>query len=488
MATKKIALVPLDDRPCNLKFPQKLARSAGLELITPPENILGSFKVSGDCDAIISWIKATAGRVDSMVVSTEMLAFGGLISSRRANVPQEIILRRSGTIKELKGLNFNLNVFLFSLIMRVSPSPDLGIDPSVWRQLLKYSDISDRVEVSGLMDDKVQKSLLEKEIPAGVLGKYLAKRKLNHEANLAAVGLVNEGFADLLIIGEDDASKHGLHRKEKRELEGLVSELALEEKIKLICGADEIGMMLIARAALDEDHRPKVFVVPSDVPSMDLVPIYEDRAFSISVEEHIASVGAVTTENRDDADILLFINAPIDEDADLYLKGPRPLKRTFDAFIKDLKRGIDSNKTVCLVDAAYANGAEPEFMKALLQHVDISRLSAFAAWNTASNSLGSALAQAVLAKGNKSFLLERFIDDYLYQTELRPKIKKDLEDKSVSILDLQDKYPTVNWVVKKELGNMAGDFAKTHFKGLAGAKFDINLPWPRIFEVDVDVV
>lgn len=43
----KIVFVPLDERPCNLEYPQRLAEMTDLELAAPPMSILGRKKRRG---------------------------------------------------------------------------------------------------------------------------------------------------------------------------------------------------------------------------------------------------------------------------------------------------------------------------------------------------------------------------------------------------------------------------------------------------------
>lgn len=38
-----IALIPLDDRPCNTRFPLEIVRIAGGEILLPPRELLGGF-------------------------------------------------------------------------------------------------------------------------------------------------------------------------------------------------------------------------------------------------------------------------------------------------------------------------------------------------------------------------------------------------------------------------------------------------------------
>jgi hypothetical protein len=439
------AFVPLDDRPCNASFPQKLGECAGFQLVLPPIKLLGRFKTPGDPDPIASWLKDIVPQVDRVIASVEMMTCGGLIASRSTSTKQNDAIKRIKIFGELKKLNPNVFIDLFSLIMKYS------------------ANASDEERFA---------------------------RKRNHEINKATLKSVSDGDIDLLIIGEDDVSITGPHLSEASELKALIKRSAIENKVNMLCGADEIGMMLIARAMLANRAIPKVYVVPLDEKGLDLIPMYEDRPLKRSIDEHISASGGVKVKNLNEADVILFVNTFKEKQRDLFLDGALLEQKDFGKFVQSIKKAVDSKKSVAIADVAYANGADPQFMEALLKEVKVEKLSAFAAWNTASNSLGSALAQAFAGKTkDKLFLLERFIDDYLYQSVLRQRIKKDLLERGASIYDLFDKYQPVNWVVKEELKDLAQDFAAKHFKSLdpKKLKFNIQLPWPRIFEVEIGI-
>ncbi|MFB3883464.1 MAG: DUF4127 family protein [Armatimonadota bacterium] len=53
-----IALLPLDDRPCNRQFPEQLAAIVGQPITMPPRDALGWFTRPGDCDAIATWLRS----------------------------------------------------------------------------------------------------------------------------------------------------------------------------------------------------------------------------------------------------------------------------------------------------------------------------------------------------------------------------------------------------------------------------------------------
>src|SRR5262245_15824673 len=111
----RIALVPLDDRPIGLQEGQLIAAVADLDVIGPPKYRLGRFTAEGDADGIAEWLDSLdLLTVDAAIVSTDMLAYGGQIASRRPAPSQEKALRRIEAIGRLKARRKDVRVYAFS--------------------------------------------------------------------------------------------------------------------------------------------------------------------------------------------------------------------------------------------------------------------------------------------------------------------------------------------------------------------------------------
>ena len=70
----RIIYVPLDDRPCNARFPGLLARMVDFELVMPPLELLGEARQEGEPDAIARWLLEPHEQVDCAILSLDMLA------------------------------------------------------------------------------------------------------------------------------------------------------------------------------------------------------------------------------------------------------------------------------------------------------------------------------------------------------------------------------------------------------------------------------
>ena len=112
----KIAFLPLDERPCNYKFPSALFESADMHISKP--EILGEKKTPAEYKDIENFLRREVNGADGLVVSLEMLLYGGLIPSRLHMLSEETLLQRLELLRELKREYPNLKIFGFNCIMR----------------------------------------------------------------------------------------------------------------------------------------------------------------------------------------------------------------------------------------------------------------------------------------------------------------------------------------------------------------------------------
>lgn len=56
----RVLLLPCDTRPPTLELPHQLARVAGVELLSPPLEILNRLNQPGDAAAIADWLRREA--------------------------------------------------------------------------------------------------------------------------------------------------------------------------------------------------------------------------------------------------------------------------------------------------------------------------------------------------------------------------------------------------------------------------------------------
>ena len=82
-----IGLIPLDSRPATSLLPVRIAAVGGLEVLTPPRDLLGTAKMGANLEAIRDWLWTANPR--ALVVSLDALAYGGLVQSRSSTVSSQ---------------------------------------------------------------------------------------------------------------------------------------------------------------------------------------------------------------------------------------------------------------------------------------------------------------------------------------------------------------------------------------------------------------
>ena len=96
---ERILLIPLDSRPAAGQFAQMIGNMAGAEVRLPPYNLLGRFTQPGNPEEILDWLQQQDfSDVSAVIVSTDMIAYGGLIASRINDVTEAEATVRLNTL------------------------------------------------------------------------------------------------------------------------------------------------------------------------------------------------------------------------------------------------------------------------------------------------------------------------------------------------------------------------------------------------------
>jgi len=148
---------------------------------------------------------------------------------------------------------------------------------------------------------------LEALIPEEVLDDYLSARERNHEVNKKLIDWSANGYIDYLILAQDDAAPHGLHRAEREVLVERVNDLKINDKVSIFPGADEVDVVLVSRFITEFfNESPTYYVEYGGIHGEDWVAPLEDTTLDENVIKHITAAGAETTTNERNADIHLI--------------------------------------------------------------------------------------------------------------------------------------------------------------------------------------
>ncbi len=266
-----IAFVPLDDRPVTLQLPVMLGAIAGERIDAPPPAMLGRYLQAGRPDDIIAWLNELRS-CDEYVVSSDMLAYGGLIASRVPGTSYADAESRLREFAHLRRRHPNAWIAAFATIVRLAPTgvpADSGFFAAypAWTYLQQYANLHD----PPLPQEQAQAERLRAQIGEPLLDEYLGVRARNAAVDASLVAMTAQGAIDRLAIGQDDAGPVGLHVKDVRELEAAVDASGAGDRASIEPGADELGMALVAHAlARFGSWTPRVAVrysTPAEPPS-----------------------------------------------------------------------------------------------------------------------------------------------------------------------------------------------------------------------------
>ena len=485
-----VLLLPCDTRPPTLELPHQLARAAGVRLLSPPLEYLNQLNQPGDTNKLREWLLEHAPKADALIVSLEMLCLGGLIPARRVSDSLEDALFRLEVLEELKALNPELRILAHGVIVRVGSDDDPLEEKPYFGQwgpgLRAVSEWTDRAE-RGSKGAGERLEQARNAVPADILEDWLGTRERNHRLHHAALELLKTGVLERLHLTLDDTTPYGLAALDRCRLEARIDALKLWNRVEIYPGADEVSSCLFARAILRDKRVPVKVVYPSSL-SHTATTLYEDRHLGELVSAHLRACGCVEVSSGQA--FTLFVGAPATHQGHTQpdFETVDTSARFLPGFAQQISESLERGEKVALADVAYPNGAEVRLMN-LLENAPLHRLLGYAAWNTAGNTLGSAIATAVCVleghneRARVEALFSRLVDDWIYQSEVRLRVWNALEQPS--IFDLGDLLARAESEIELRMKPAALELWTKHFAPFyPNLKLEWNgssLAWPRLF-------
>jgi hypothetical protein len=514
-----IAILPMDSRPCSSDFVFKIARVAGYELVRPPFAWYRDFMAETDTARMADWLLDAAERAEYLIVSVDMLLFGGLATSMRHLVDAGPALSRLAPLREIRRKHPNVKIFAAAALQGSSNSAYTPAEMIHRAHCLSYSQLSHKILLYDRPEDKAALDALMREIDRDALADYLKVRERCHQVCLALADMAAEGVVDFISYGVNDCSVYGLHRVREQALITGIFDRGIAHKAMVYTGTDEQCQVLLARAMLDHQKKSfRFFPRCSCCGGESYVPMFDDGPLGDNFRLQAYAAGCVVVDTPLEADAVFMINTPCQssEDYRIPLQNarhyflPEPRHNLWD-FTAAIQYYLKTDRRVAVADVAFANGCDIGLMRFLKQTVPLTRLTCFSGWNTASNTIGTALSHTVARilyeQGETQtyeseiahfeFLFERFADECFYQVVVRPETNAFVESRGGTVLNFGDLYPEVNALTEKRLSALAQTFFEGHFlgRGLTGrfaeqrirsVKLTIRHPWTRTFEVWVD--
>ena len=205
--------IPLDERPCNYKFPKLINDiREDVELVVPPLELLGYKKNAANVERLWKFVFENIEKCDYAILSIDTLVYGGLIPSRIHNSDFEFLKKYIEKIKKLKKINPNIIIYAFNCIMRSPQYNSSEEEPDYYEtygyNLFKRAYLLDKKKRTKLSKEE-ECELDSIEIPEKILKDYENRRNFNLEINIEVAKLVEDGTIDFLTIPQDDSSEYG---------------------------------------------------------------------------------------------------------------------------------------------------------------------------------------------------------------------------------------------------------------------------------------
>ncbi|MGN7164213.1 DUF4127 family protein [Paenibacillus cellulositrophicus] len=453
---KKVLYVPLDDRPANLDDVIVQGRSAGIQLIVPDRediaNRLDSKAVAEDGQLVSTssptygktrnirrFIREHAAQADGFIISTDMLAYGGLIGSRRLRPsaggdypdydPETTKLL--DVVREVKRAYPCKPVYVLDTIMRLATTVFVeGLTQAAYDEARAFAQQPRAVATTfdGILEGYDTKpdgtsfgepNLFDKE-------QYYNARRHKFKTNRYIIErLVREGYVDFLAVGVDDSYTQGVQANEIAYLEAFVNEHLggtggqNPDKAIILPDADALGYSLLGRMAKElhwYSSRPKYGVKYFGPDGSTIVNPYEYMSVHDNIRHHVDIVGGEFVDTAAyDIEIVAVTSAS-----------------EIAAAVSRMEANSAGRIPTLVIDFVGGGAADATVTEALLDSVSTGQLLGYSAWNTAGNKIGMALGmaqaryvylgtekrppalqEAVNAHG--SLLFKRFLKDYYYK-------------------------------------------------------------------------
>lgn len=494
---KKIVYLPLDERPCNALFVPKLFNGEQLQVVIPPK--MGYKKTPAVWNSIRDFLLTECADADGLVLSMDMLLYGGLIPSRLHCLSREEVTQRMGLISDIKRSNEKLLIYAFQCIMRCPSYSSSDEEPDYYErcgaEIHMIGNVRHRISL-GLCDE-AELAPLHAKVPQEHLDDFLNRRAFNLQFNLKALELLHDEVIDFLIIPQDDSAPYGFTALDQHVVRARIAELRLGARVLVYPGADELGLTLTSRMALHfAGKRPKVYVKYAATTAPTVIPLYEDRPLGESIKYQLLAAGCRLATSLSEADFVMPVSCPgstmREASAQPVTEPGYAVERTLAEFILFIQDCLEEGRIVTLCDNAYANGGDLELLAMLDQSGLLDKLDGYAGWNTSANTMGTAIAEGVhvLLEGKTvshlDFLALRYVEDMGYCGKVRGKVTADmLPQYGLNYFDAAEQRGLVSGLVKAELET----FVQESMPSIAGhiQITDTWMPWKRMFEVGLHV-
>lgn len=495
---ESIIFIPHDNRPISDEQTADTLKKAGWEVIVPPDELLGGRDIKGNPEAVWQWLEENSRKANAAVISSDTMIYGSLVDSRKHHYSEKELEQRIKRFGSFKATHPNMSLYVFGSIMR-TPRTGAGLaEPEYYASygadIFRYTSLTDKAEIKGLTKrEKKEYAFLQKLIPKDALNDWLSRRIKNVNVSKALIDLARENKFEYFALGRDDNAPYSQTHMESRKLAEYGKSLG-NTRFSAMAGIDEFGMLMLTRAVNDiTQTKPFIFVRYNTGRGEATVPAYSDEPIADSVRDHILAAGAIQVSSPKNADLVLVVNTDpngktFESGSNLNLTKPR----NGTLFCADIiTEYVKAGYPVGVADIAFANGADNALMEQLKNRELLFKLRAYSGWNTATNSTGFVLGQGIIAmkmtdEARDKLLLMRYLDDWVYQANVRTTMARQL-----GWFRMSGVYASLNEnreAVEARSTMLMNRFIEENLPPFDELRYlKVTFPWNRMFEGRFDL-
>ncbi len=489
-----VLFVPQDNRPVSYAYTVNTAESAGYDVLTPPETYLSDSGYVGSPDKIWTWVAENAAQADALIISTDTLIYGGLVDSRKHNFSFITLKSRLNRLEELHKNNPKLPIYAFGTIMRSPKASGGKVEPFYYAdygpKIFEISYWQDKNDTEGLVPEEAAKLLsLTLSVPLEYLQDWFARRTKNDFVNRQLMDFADRGILTYFCLGHDDTSGFSQSALESRYLEQRSKSIS-KKVYGSFPGADQLGLLLIARYHVDRKGIIPAFAVIYPLGGgASTMPHYEHQSAGKTIAEHITAVGGIIVTDKK-PDILLAVNTPLSKntgESESFGNLSMP-RKSAQHFLGRVEEALARNIPVSIADVFYSNGADNTLLEEMQRKDLLFKVAAYNGWNTASNTIGYAIAQAILSadmneRDHRRMLIEQYLDNWGYQANIRKEIYREQDHIRT---DNVKYYGTLNEHLEEMMIDKIQHFAEDELQ-INPRTVSARFPWGRLFETQIFV-
>lgn len=494
----KIVYLPLDERPNNWKFPATLFECDTMHIVTPER--LGDKRHGADWADIRAFLVNECADAEGLVLSLDMLLYGGLIPSRIHDISKEELLQRLDLLNTLREENPDLLIYGFQHILRCHVGGDPAEEPdywSTWGESIYRLGVARHRYIRGDQSAKDDAMEVESTIPDDVLEDFLFRRTTNHQLNIEVLNAVRRGVIDFLLVPQDDAAPLGYTALDQSKVRMVIRQMSLQGQVMCYPSRDEASLTLLARMRnCLEKRNPAVYILYAAIEAPTSVPLQEDRPMGETVRYQVLASGCHMSSDAEHADFALAVSAPgrnmthaavqprLDPDYDV--------GRGLTPFFVDICHLLDQNKPVSICDNAYLNGGDLELLDMLDVSERLLEVAGYAGCSTSASTMGNAIAQGVQylygrdPRKHRDCLIRRYVLDCGYGSIVRwAAVRDDLPRMGLNYFDTGE----ANDIVARGVERRLNAFVQDYMPSIAGhiQMKNVHLPWKRMEDLDLDI-